>query len=268
MPPGYSIRTDVIPDAYFVPHGDRFAATEHTRGPWSPDHQHGGPPAALLARACERLVAATGMAVVRMTVELLAPVPIATVDVMATIARAGRKVQRLEATLSAGDRPVCRATGLAIRVADTGVSTPSETLDLAKPADSAPFVFPFFRGGLGYAVAVETRLARGTWGEGDAALWIRTRVPLVDGEVPSPLQRVMIAADSGNGIAVVVDPKQWTFVNADLSVALHRPPAGEWVCVDAHTTVEPNGIGLTRTRLLDERGVIGLGHQSLVIDAR
>jgi hypothetical protein len=129
-------------------------------------------------------------------------------------------------------------------------------------------VFPFFRGGPGYAAAVEQRLARGVWGKGDASLWIRTRMPLLPGETPSPLQRVMIAADSGNGIAVVVDSKAWTFVNADLNVAIQRPPDGEWVCVDAHTTVDADGVGLTVARLLDERGVIGLAHQSLLIDRR
>jgi hypothetical protein len=258
----------VIPDAYFVPDGDRFVATEHTRGPWSPNHQHGGPPSALLARAFERLLAEHPMMIVRMTVDLLSPVPIGPLEVTASVSRAGRKVQRLDGALTADGRVVCRATAVAMRVTDIGVSAAADPLDLPAPSASAPFVFPFFRGGLGYAVAVETRLARGIWGQGDAALWIRTRMPLVAGETPSPVQRVMIAADSGNGIAVVVDPKQWTFVNADVAVALHRPAAGEWVGVDARTVVQPSGIGMTTSRLLDERGVIGVVTQSLVIDAR
>ena len=258
----------MIPNAWFVPDSERFVATEHTRGPWSPDHQHGGPPSALLARAFEQQLAGHDMAVVRMTVDLLSPVPIAALEVTASVSRAGRKVQRLDGALSAEGRVVCRATAVAVRVAEIGVGVPADPLDLPSPADSAPFVFPFFRGGLGYAVAVDTRLARGVWGKGDAALWIRTRMPLVPGETPSPLQRVMIAADSGNGVAVVVDPNQWTFVNADVAVALHRPPAGEWVCVDARTVAQPSGIGLTTSRLLDETGVIGVVTQSLVIDAR
>jgi hypothetical protein len=255
-------------DAYFVPDGDRFIATEHTRGPWSKGHQHGGPPAALLARAFEHLVAPAGMAVVRTTVELLSPVPIAALEVTASISRAGRKVQRLDGTLASGGRVVCRATALATRVTDLTLASPVRSLELAGPTDSAPFVFPFFRGGLEYAAAVETRLARGVWGEGSAALWIRTRIPLLPGEAPSPLQRTLIAADSGNGVAIVLDRGSWTFVNADLTVALHRMPAGEWVCVDAHTTAEPSGIGLTQTRLLDEHGPIGVALQSLVIEPR
>jgi hypothetical protein len=253
---------------YFVPDGDRFIATEHTRGPWSSEHQHGGPPAALLARAFERLVAPAGMAVVRTTVELLNPVPIAALEVTASVTRAGRKVQRLDGTLASAGRVVCRATALATRVTDLALPAPAGAADVPGPGESAPFVFPFFKGGLGYAAAVETRLARGVWGSGSASLWIRTRIPLLPGETPSPLQRVLIAADSGSGVAVVLDPAQWTFLNADLTVALHRLPAGEWVCVDAQTTAEPTGIGLSVTRLLDEHGPVGVALQSLVIEPR
>jgi hypothetical protein len=154
-----------------------------------------------------------------------------------------------------------------VRVTDVPLPAAREE-GVASPAASTPFVFPFFRGGLGYAAAVETRVARGVWGHGPVALWIRSRVPLLPGETPSPLQRVMIAADSGSGVAVVLDPARWTFVNADLTVALHRPPEGEWVCVDAATTTEPSGVGLTVTRLLDPEGPIGAALQSLVIEPR
>lgn len=255
------------PDAYFVADGARFAATEHTRGPWSPLHQHGGPPSALLARAFERLVAAAGLAVVRMTVELIRPVPIGAVEVTAAVVQAGRKVQRLEGTLAAEDRDVCRATALAIRMTDVPLPTSREP-DMAPPEAGVPFVFPFFHGGLGYAAAVEARLARGVWGHGPVSLWIRSRLPLLADEAPSPLQQVMIAADSGSGVAVVVDPARFTFVNADLTVSLHRPPVDEWVCLDAATRVEPSGVGLTVTRLLDREGAIGAALQSLVIEPR
>ena len=258
----------MIPDAFYVPDGDRFRGTEHTRGPWSADHQHGGPPSALLARAFEHLVADAGMEVVRVTVDLLSPVPIAPLQITAAITRASRKVQRLDGTLAADGKIVCRATGLAIQVAHTEDTNPPEPLDLPVPEASTPFVFPFFPKGVSYAAAVEQRLARGVWGKGDAALWMRTRIPLIPRETPSPLQRVMIAADSGSGVAVVVDAMQSTFINADVDVALHRPPAGDWVCVDARTTLGAHGIGLTTSRLLDERGAIGLAHQSLVITPR
>ena len=78
----------------------------------------------------------------------------------------------------------------------------------------------------------------------------------------------MIAADSGNGIAVVLDPARYTFVNADLTVYLHRAPVGEWVGLEAVTVPEPTGIGLTRSRLWDHDGPFGWALQSLVVEAR
>jgi hypothetical protein len=96
---------------------------------------------------------------------------------------------------------------------------------------------------------------------------MRMRQPLLAGAAPSPLQRVMIAADSGNGVSMVLDPRQHTFVNPDLTVYLHRQPVGEWVCLDARTIPQQHGIGIADARLLDEQGPIGRSVQSLVIDS-
>lgn len=258
----------MTPDAFFVPDGARFVATEHARGPWSRDHQHGGPPSALLARALEQALAGTGMMVTRLTIDLLSPVPLGTLEVSAAVTRAGRKVQRLDGMLSVEGRAVCRATALAIRTADVPLPTTARALSIPPPEGSTPFVFPFFHDDIGYATAVEGRVARGVWGQGATAVWVRPRVPLLPDEPLSPLQRVMIAADSGNGVAIVLDPSRWTFVNADLTVALHRLPAGEWMGLDADTIPEKTGVGITITRLLDEGGAIGVGVQNLVLEPR
>jgi hypothetical protein len=129
-----------------------------------------------------------------------------------------------------------------------------------------PFQWPFFRDLVGYHTGVETRMARGTFGSGRAAAWMRQRVPLVLGETPSPAQRVLTVADSGSGVGAAFDPARFVpVINADLTVALHRLPDGEWIGLDALTTLEARGVGLTRTGLYDVRGPIGEGLQSLVI---
>jgi hypothetical protein len=115
---------------------------------------------------------------------------------------------------------------------------------------------------------MEIRVAAGRFGSGAVTAWLRMRVPLLLGETPSPLQRVMVAADSGHGVSVVLDIRRYTFVNPDLSVHLHRLPAGEWVGLDAVTRPEPTGLGLCDIGLLDESGPIGRALQSQVIEAR
>jgi hypothetical protein len=97
---------------------------------------------------------------------------------------------------------------------------------------------------------------------------MRMRVPLVDGEQPTPLQRVLVAADSGNGISATLDFRRYLFINVDLSVHLHRVPSGVWVCLDSLTIAEPNGQGIADTMLWDERGPLGRACQTLLIAER
>lgn len=257
-------------EAFFEPAGEGFAATELTRGPWSPDHQHAGPPAALLARAVEAaLPPDTPMQVVRMTLEILRPVPIAELTVTTGTVHSGRKLRLLEAELQGGGKTLIRTRALAIRTADVPVpQAPDRGEPPVAPDAAEAFQFPFFSADTGYHTAMEVRIARGEFGRGPVAGWMRMRVPLVAGETPSPLQRVMTAADSGNGLSLVLDTRRHTFMNPDLTVYLHRPPAGEWVCLDAVTTPQSQGIGIADTRLYDLHGPIGRSVQSLIIQPR
>jgi hypothetical protein len=136
------------------------------------------------------------------------------------------------------------------------------------PGESAPFELPFISGDVGYHRAVEWRLAKGTWGQGPVVAWLRLRVPLVAGETPPPLQCLVTAADSASGVAVVVDAARATFVNGDLTIALHRAPVGEWICLDAAATGEAHGIGLARARLWDSAGLVGRSLQTLLLEPR
>jgi hypothetical protein len=255
-----------VSDAFFLPDGDRFVATEHTRGPWSREHQHGGPPAALMARVVE--AAAEGLTLTRLSVDFLRPVPIAPLTVRTETLRAGRRVRRVLVHLAAGADAV--AHGVALLVHPVKVETPEvdagEPLPLPDAAE--PFEIPFFRDLVHYGAAMEVRIARGRFGSGRVAAWMRQRPPLLPGEPPSPMQRVLAAADSGSGVGAALDPRRVTFLNADLAVHVHRPLEGDWVGLDAVTVPDPIGFGLTETRLHDTRGPIGRALQSLVLEGR
>jgi hypothetical protein len=96
----------------------------------------------------------------------------------------------------------------------------------------------------------------------------RLRVPVVEGETPTPLECLVAVADSASGLAVIVDPARATFVNGDLTIALQRIPAGEWVGLDAATSGDRPGIGLTRARLWDTAGLVGRSLQTLLLEPR
>jgi Acyl-CoA thioesterase C-terminal domain/Acyl-CoA thioesterase N-terminal domain len=259
-----------MPEAFYLPSGpDRFLATELTRGPWEPGLQHAGPPAALLGRAVERHADRAGFRVARITCEILRPPPIAELEVATRLLRGGRSVGLVEASLRAGEVEVMRATALRIRTAEVGLPdglVPGPRL----PGPEAGRVMPFFPTGqdVGYHTAMETRFVAGSFLElGPATVWMRMRHPLVPGETPSPLCRVLVAADSGNGVSAALDYQHWRFINPDLTVYLRRPPAGDWVALEATTTATA-GIGLADTTLHDEHGPIGRSAQALFVDRR
>jgi Thioesterase-like superfamily len=259
------------PSAFFVPEGHRFVATELTRGPWSNDHQHGGPPAALMGRALQRWGDdAAQFTVVRVTVELLRPVPIGALEVEVVPMRSSRKAQRLTARLMADGVDVARAFGLRVRIA--ALELPPARVaphpPFSDPELLPEFVFPFFQSPVGYHTAVDIRIARGEWGRGPAAAWMRLRAPLVAGEEISPLERTLVVADAANGICPALATDQFTFINPDLTVALFRPPVGEWIGLDSRSLVVPAGTGLVTCGLVDAEGEIGHVLQSLVVDRR
>src|SRR5438046_1998108 len=78
--------------------------------------------------------------------------------------------------------------------------------------------------------AIEMRLTSGAFaGSGPGAAWMRPRIPLIEGEAPSPFQRAAIVADSGSGVSQGVDHRRWLAINVELTLSLHRDPDGEWV---------------------------------------
>jgi hypothetical protein len=258
-----------VPESFYEANGERFASTELTRGPWDPETQHAGPPAALLAREVERLEDAEEFQVARITFEILRAVPIAPLRVEARVVRPGRRVQLVEGSLSDQEGELMRATAWRLRTAPVELPElpqpePPPGPEAAEPRDFVPTDQE-----IGYHTAMEYRFLEGAFREpGPAKVWMRMRHPLVGGEQTSPLQRVLTAADSGNGVSATLDWRRFLFINVDLSVHLERMPAGEWVCLDAITLPQPNGVGVADTLLLDERGRIGRGLQSLLVSKR
>lgn len=265
-------------EALFVPEGELLLPTELSRGPWSAEDLHGGPVAALLGRGAEGCEGDPSMAVVRLTVELVRPVKLDPLRCEARLARPGRRIQLVEVSLRQGGAEVARA--VALRIRRRKVQLPPTV----PPQDPVPFVGPeealdsslVPRGEGGgpppdlpafHSEGAELRFADGFFGvPGPARVWVRLRHPVVEGEEPSPLQRAAAAADFGNGVSSTLPYGDWLFINPDLTVYLSRPPAGEWIGVDARSYSEGDGIGLAESRLWDRGGPVGRSVQSLLLE--
>ena len=203
------------------------------------------------------------MVLARVTFEILGGVPVGEVAVSAALTRPGRLVELLEAALEAGGRPV--VTARAWRVARRGAP--------AAGAASAASTAARRTGHAGSLRRLRRRgrvpLHGGRLGRaGPATAWTRLRVPVVAGEAPTALQRVLAVADSGNGVSGVLRFGDWMFINPELTVHLVREARGDWIRLAAATTVAADGAGVALSVISDVDGAVAHGAQALLVTPR
>ena len=210
--------------------------------------------------------------VARLTANLLRPIPIAELAVAVQTDYAGRNAAHFSAALSADGKELARFTALVQRESELPLpeGLPGHPLPQApRTVEASPAAkFPFSPELPGYADLMEGRVAEGKFFRGPCAIWFRLRHALVEGDAPAPIERVAVAADSGNGISAILDFRRYVFVNSDLTVNLLRRPEGEWICLEARTLLGPAASGLAEARIYDEKGLVGRSTQSLVVRAR
>jgi hypothetical protein len=248
--------------------GAWFVPTDYARGPWLPDACHAGPPTALLARAIEAIV--PDQRLTRITVELMRPIPMRGFQVRAFMKRPGRSVSLSEAELYDDDAIYARAYGVHLRTLDD-LEVTTAAIDHPDFGRSVAGPFPIdatVHGLPAFPDSVECRYdpasAEGPGG-GPTTMWMRTRVPLLAGEAPTPFQAICPLADSLNGISYNSVLDEVWFVNVDLTVSLYRDPIGEWFCAKALSHWEPTGVGLADAALYDVEGAVGRATQNLLL---
>lgn len=267
---------ELEPDAVFFPDGGRWVPTSIAAGPWDVGALHGGPPTALVGRLMlQHDPGEADWFLTRLTVELIRPVPMAPLQVKVDLRRPGRRVQLLDAVITDADgTEVLWARGLRVAQSPNGLDESTVPLpqapDLPAPASCPAWRFESPIGWRSFGDAFEFRLVHGTPFQelGPASVWARLRLPLLAGEVIQPLDRTLTLADFPNGFANAVSFEQFAYINPDLTVSLHRLPAGEWVLLDAHMYPRATGHGTSGGTLADEHGVLGTAAQSLLISAR
>jgi hypothetical protein len=254
--------------AVFLASDGRFVATGLARGPWDPNAQHGGAPAALLMRAFERLPGDDGLGLARVTYEFMRPVPLGELVASADVVRPGRRVQLLEASLATPEGvEVVRARALRVRAANAPQTSPADPPPGPEGGlenDVVPEHRPMFAPDTMEILFVSGRFSQ----PGPATAWFRMRRPLVAAEEPSPLQRLAAAADFGNGISSPLSWEEYVFINPDLTLYIDRLPVGEWIALEARTRVVEGGIGVSESVLYDGRGAVGRAIQALVVAPR
>lgn len=269
----------------FLPEQRGYLPTEAARSPWSLDLLHGGPVAGLLAHAAEQLIDDDGLRLARLSTDLFRPIPYAPLSLATTLVRDGGRLKLVTLSLSVQNQPgedaarsplgdqmppssplgdqlteVCRAQALFLRSSDVDASA----ADIL--ADPMPFVDedppPRLFNDIGFATTVTFRYVN-EWGGGDpAATWVRVPVPLLPGHELSPAALACAISDFVSPMANSHSAKTgkenaFTFINADITTYIHRPPQGEWIGLTISDRGSDQGLAVSSGILHDRRGPFG-----------
>jgi hypothetical protein len=274
-------------DSIFVLDGERFVPTEKARSPWSETQLHGGSAAGLLARAVERFNDDPALQVARLTVDLLKPVPNAPLQAHTSSVRRGNRIHVVEAVLTCEGELVTRATALLMRRLDQEVAvqpppavlTPPDGLESSnlggwmRPPGAPPS--PPLLAQQGLHTTIEVRwLNRGDHG-GQNGAWVRLPVPFIEGEENTPLVRAAAVSDFTNALSNMAAPSRGSgragpvsFINADITLYLHRYPRGEWIALETGRSAQPSGIGVSTAAMHDVDGPIGTVVEAILANQR
>jgi acyl-CoA thioesterase len=256
--------------AIFKPEGQQFRATEHAGGPWSPEMLQGSATTALMAREVERVAAQSGFVVRRLTFDLWRPAALRAFQPACELLRDGRKAKTVQVRLLDGETEIGRCTALLTALSgESPVDPLARPARAEKPPEAGIAPPPFAQKWSRYFQNVSVRLIEGALEmPGPAAAWMRLDAALVEDEPNTPLLQAVQAADFASGVAQIVDMRNWTFINPDISLYFFRPPEGQWVLVRASTRVGASGAGLTTATLSDLKGPFAEVMQTLSFERR
>jgi len=251
--------------ALFRAEGTQIIPSPDAVNPWIPGALSGAAVGPLIAALSEEFPTPCPMVTTRICTEFLRPVPMDALGFVTAIVREGRKQQILRIRLSAGGKESVQATVLRMRAEPAALAA-------SPPEFSPPSFGPFAS-----SIAADNPMTRqldcyqiscNAYGPGMSEAWLRYRGTVLEGRPLTPLVRAGLFADFGNGLAPIVRPDQFSFLNADISLHLARLPQGEWLNLKARTLAGGNGLAVTCTEIGDSLGQAGWSHQSLIIEPR
>lgn len=255
-------------DAFFDLDGEVFVGRDPARGPWDERLCHAGPVAAAIARQVERAFG-NDFRLVRLTMDLIRPVPMAGFSVKVETGRKGRRLAIGSANVvdSEGRTAILASVALLRPCAIAGPQPLPVSVNRLADASDGPFPISQSRHSLpAFGDCVDIRYPPGQTGTpGPTKLWMRTP-PLLLNETPSSFQRLCPIADCGNAISRLAEVTETGFVNSDLTIMAHRMTNADWLMSDSISHWHPDGIGMSDSRIYDEDGPVATALQTLVIE--
>jgi hypothetical protein len=245
--------------AFFAADGEALAPSEQARGPWSANQLHGRLAMGLLARAVESADPGRDLVCARLTVDLFRAAPLVPVTVRTEVVRESSRLQVLALTLLAGELEVARASAVRLRPGEQppGTAYPVPAWDAPDPESVPAGPLPRRGGGTlqpGYDLRAITEFPPDV--ATPTRIWVKERQQLVDGEPLTPFVRAALVADLASPMTAWGDHGV-RFINADVTLSLHRAPVGEWIGLESRGHLSAAGIGTGSCVLHDAAGPVG-----------
>jgi hypothetical protein len=196
----------------------------------------------------------------RLTIDLWRLPTFIPISVTTNLVREGGRIKVVDAEAFAGGVSIGRASGVLLRRGEQpdGEVWRPEPWDMPPPLSIEPEK-PRTDLPDGWQPLWETRSLGLSFGTAARKrVWMREVRTLVKGQPLTPFQRIALAVDyvnplSNSGSAGL------GFINVDITLYLHRLPAGEWIGFDVTDHDSSAGVSTGSCRIYDEEGGIGLG---------
>ncbi len=240
-------------EPFFRRSGATFVPTDVCRGPWDRNSLHGRVVAGLLAFEIERTLDDPAFIPARLTVDLYRMPPFAPVEVSATVVRSGNRIRIIDAEFRSGDLSIGRASCLLLRRGENPEGNVWSPPPWGAPQ---PESLPAQPAGEREPMWDSRVIDHGFGAVAQKNTWLRENRLLIEGEPLTPFLRAAVSADFTNPFANSGD-QGLQFVNADITLYLHRLPIGEWLGFQVSRHHATEGVALGECTLYDTAGAIG-----------
>ncbi|NLT30387.1 MAG: thioesterase family protein [Propionibacterium sp.] len=251
-------------DFYYTALGDGwYEPTLRAQGAWRPDEQHMSPVSGLLVHCLLRHEPRAELQLARVTFEILGVMRALPTHIVVETIRPGRSIELTRATAVIDGRAAVQASAWFLADRDTEDMAHFDSRELPHAHGEPEDLYNKWDGGFIRSLQVVSEPGKQP---GRGWSWLRTDTTLVDGEPVHPTAALLMLADTANGVAPLLPPREWTFPNIDLTIHLLRQPTGEWLGLDVTNNIGPTGVGITSAVLHDVHGPFGRSEQILTVD--
>jgi len=237
--------------------GGRYHINPVSRGPWDPNSLHARVLAGLFGHEVEVNWAHDNFHCARLTIDLYRLPTLAPCEVTTKAIRDGNRIRVIELEYLSEGTSYARGTAVLLKRTEDTTGTVWSPPDWTVPAPeevaarntgSPPGWEPMWE------MKSITSRDPGQVNQGQA--WLKEIRELVEGVPLTPFVRAASAADWTNPAA------NWgseglQYINADITLYLHRYPVGEWIGFEVSSHHSSEGIAVGACTMYDEQGAIG-----------